>query len=178
MKIIDLESFLKTAETKGYTTGSVARQTKAALEKVKSWLSEVGELDTFSVSTDNLGELLTRYMQKYPENLSPGSSKVYISRLSKLIKNYEAFNSSPVTYKPSFTDSKRKSLVISTPKSKQSDFNALTSAPSGNFIVINIRLSNDRKAVLTLPVPFYEKDKASLKAYIDLQFTDEEENQL
>lgn len=44
------------------------------------------------------------------------------------------------------------------------------------LVRIPIRLPKGRQAWLEIPIPFYEADKARLKAYIDLQLTDDEDD--
>lgn len=45
-----------------------------------------------------------------------------------------------------------------------------------NTVRIPVRLPRNRQAWLEIPIPFFEADKKRLKAYIDLQLTDDEDD--
>ncbi|MFE6661924.1 hypothetical protein ACFVAR_23515 [Bacillus subtilis] len=54
---------------------------------------------------------------------------------------------------------------------------SLVRETSEEMVRIPVRLPKNRQAWLEIPIPFFEADKARLKAYIDLQLTDDEEGE-
>jgi len=119
VKVQDLESFLATADKKGFITPPVYKQTRAAVEKVKVML----ESDPDSVALDLRAEgvvedLFRRYMTKNPNAISPESAGVYINRVRKAVENGGRYLDDPLSYKTTFASGMAGKAAPKTSQSK------------------------------------------------------------
>ena len=110
-----VRTFINTAEEKGYMTRSVAKQTRAGLEKIAK-ISAADEHQVDVGEPSKVDKYFKRYLNKYPGELSTESAKVYSSRVKKGVENCVSFYSDPMKYSPTFGGTRKTS---STPQTKR-----------------------------------------------------------
>ncbi len=107
MNIQKTESFISTAEAKGYVTASVAKQTRTALEKMKR-IVDPAEVESLDLSSEGAVEdAFRRFMTKYAGELTTDSANVYVARVKKAVDNGARYLADPLSFKPTFSQAVR-----------------------------------------------------------------------
>lgn len=153
-------------------------------ETAKKWL---GNPAIFSDLLDKYGNTLpsdeTIKFDLIQRGFSPASADACVSAFRRSVEFVEMFESEgrieadPVT-EVAFTEIPSAPIATTAPAGAINSTSVHASAPTESFSGtdrIPVRLSGGRKAWIEVPSPFFQADKARLKAHIDLLLSDDEE---
>ena len=170
-----LLDFVESCTDQGIYNKNTGSSRATAIKKFISALN----IENQDVNDVNVGELVTRYANKFPGKLKPASLSVYQMRLAKSIEDFQQYTMSPANFKPQRNRSKvSKTSSVASAHNVSSNMitsnrdSALLEEANVNFSInptMRLRLrSNVEVAISGLPVDLTPAESRRIKALIDV----------
>ena len=156
MNIQSVEGFIGTAESKGYVTSSVAKQTRTAIEKMKR-IVEPEELTSADLQKEGVVEdIFRRFMTKYSNELTSESANVYVARVKKAVDNGARYLADPLSFKSTFNQAARERSQTTrvenkTKKASASEVSSEEQFHTDEFFTTNFPLRKNYMLPIKLP---------------------------